>query len=184
VSCTGEWQTRFREYNATYFGGQLPDYRIDVLARDQIDALGRIDRTAQQIVLRVMKSADEMQFTLIHEMAHAASEDRHHRAWRAEMRRLAAARAPVDRLEMRVVGTSERLAEQLIYDRALYYLVWQCPQPTLHRFARLFVEELGYARSGAALLRKHLWIASTFARARRDSKCTYRLRSPCRQAGK
>jgi hypothetical protein len=117
------YQQMFDTFNARYFSGRLPDYKILVVydvwhweiercgyppfIPPAAEAFGFIDFPARQIFLRFLanyKSGLQMSQSLIHEMAHAATDGDHGDAWRAEMVRLKELGAPVDQSDLEVEG--------------------------------------------------------------------------------
>src|SRR5262245_37856613 len=90
----------FKEFNAEYFGGRLPRYRV-LFRWNRPGADGPYegyhDRKRRQILLCPgMRGTDEIPGMLLHEMVHAAKGDQHgSRFWR-EWQRLERAGAPTD----------------------------------------------------------------------------------------
>ena len=157
----------FDDFNAQYFGGELARYRVE--ATDRITRSGedgKIYRRRQLIRIRRGSEA-EMTATLLHEMAHASTNDHHGRRWREEMVRLhdlGAPVAPAD-LEEPVVrrltrGFVEATASDALGDQ---------PTLTFQQFATWFAYQYtGYSK--ARLLRTYPWIRSVFAQAKRRVK--------------
>src|SRR5215471_17966417 len=91
-----ELRRLFREYNARYFGGRLPDYRLrSVEGITRLGEAGECNR--RQRVIRILRSLDDddSRNCLLHEMAHAATTSGHGKRWKAEMIRLRRAGAPL-----------------------------------------------------------------------------------------
>jgi hypothetical protein len=107
-------QEMLQRFNTQYFAGRLPDYRILVVydvwhwATEQYgyepefppaaESCGFIDFPARQIFIRFLgyhSIGSTMAETLIHEMAHAATDGNHDANWQAEMTRLKRHGAPV-----------------------------------------------------------------------------------------
>ena len=98
------YQALFIEFNARYFHGRLPPYRILVveLIPGRGDPSGLHQRTHKRILIR-RSDDDDMNVTLLHEMAHAATVDNHNNRWRTEMQRLRQAGAPIPDGELRTL---------------------------------------------------------------------------------
>jgi hypothetical protein len=106
------FQEMFRTFNRQYFAGRLPDYRILVVydvwywetERLRIppcfppanEAHGFIDFAGRQILIRFLAGPVTMPQTLIHEMAHAATDGDHGDNWKDEMSRLKLLGAPTE----------------------------------------------------------------------------------------
>jgi hypothetical protein len=128
----------------------------------------RIDRRTKTIML-ARQNEPEMAAFLLHEMAHAATNDYHGRKWRQEMERLKAAGAPVSAHDLEDDLIGAHLTKRLIRDIAADAVI-EHSKPTISEFARSFVYNYGHARSGAELLRKYPWIRKVVSESRRD--CT------------
>jgi hypothetical protein len=109
------FQEMYRTFNTQYFGGRLPEYRVLVVYDvwywetqrygyspvypPAADAFGIIDFEGRRILVRFrphFTSDGSMPGTLLHEMAHAATDGGHGDAWENEMARLKLLGAPVD----------------------------------------------------------------------------------------
>jgi len=110
------YQEMFQAFNVQYFAGQLPDYKILVVydvwfwetqvfgislpsRRPLYEASGFIDFEGRVILIRFLPHLTcgiSMVGTLLHEMAHAASDGDHGENWQSEMARLKQLGAPVD----------------------------------------------------------------------------------------
>ncbi len=91
-----KYQTLFQEFNQGYFQGALPRYRSEVV--DRITWRNESGRTyRRRRLIRLLESEEKtMVFTLLHEMAHAATNDHHAARFQEEMKRLNSFRAPLD----------------------------------------------------------------------------------------
>jgi hypothetical protein len=110
--------------------------------------------------------------TLVHEMAHAATNDRHGPLWTAEMERLRALGAPVE--ELAHLDTIPRLTRQMVLDTGWEVFVSQ-PTATISRAAQWIYHEHGFGGSGPALLRKYPWVRRALHEARQEAEA-YRHR--------
>jgi hypothetical protein len=92
----------FDDLNQRYFKGRLPRYRVRLVSAipqpsgDIGITWGQIDRRRKTITLRRAPAA-ELCENLLHEMAHAATNEWHGPKWLAEMKRLQALGAPINR---------------------------------------------------------------------------------------
>lgn len=94
------FQTLFAQFNSKFFAGSLPEYHIGVKYAingpddEGYPSTGIIDAQKRLIWLRMTNEA-LMVATLLHEMAHAATNGEHEAEWNAEMKRLYQLGAPV-----------------------------------------------------------------------------------------
>jgi hypothetical protein len=164
---TQRYQAFFEDFNQRFFNGKLPHYQIqlvsDVLGllrtrsgeRIPFDCDRAIYRRERIINLNAKLSQEELTSTLIHEMAHARTNDYHGLLWQKEMERLILMGAPVDADEytpMTEEYASERLREMLEDN----------PNIDLEVFAGVFVRIERRARSVRALLEAYPWIRKFF----------------------
>lgn len=93
-------QRLFHAYNRRYFWTKLPTYNIVV---STFSVGGKCDARKRQILLHPSIAADKKlaKSTLLHEMAHAATNGFHGTQWRREMFRLAKLGAPIDKIDLR-----------------------------------------------------------------------------------
>ena len=90
----------FARYNQEFWSGRLAGWKA--LARDDHNGLyGFTDDKQRQVYIRLSVHPDdhELRATLIHEMAHAATNLDHGRTWRKEMVRLKREGAPTSPLD-------------------------------------------------------------------------------------
>jgi hypothetical protein len=85
----------FNRYNKKYFRNRLPAYRI--IQSDLYGSAGMCRRKQREIHLRAGLEGAELRKTLLHEMAHAATNVSHGETWRKEMFRLVNLGAPLRR---------------------------------------------------------------------------------------
>jgi hypothetical protein len=109
------FQEMYRTFNNQYFAGRLPEYRVLVVYdvwfwetqrcsyspvySPAAEATGFIDFEGRRILVRFrphFKCGGSMPGTLLHEMAHAATDGGHGDTWENEMARLKLLGAPVD----------------------------------------------------------------------------------------
>ena len=101
---SSSFQSLFDSFNQKYFSGALDRYQVLVVfdlhtvadepVYDGSVSSGLIRFEERQIYIRYT-DAEDMQGTLVHEMAHAATSGEHDQRWEAEMVRLKRAGAPV-----------------------------------------------------------------------------------------
>jgi hypothetical protein len=109
-----QFQALFDEFNGRYFSGQLPAYQVvfDLhrAAKEPVFggsvSSGLIRFEERRIYLRYTNSLP-MDETLIHEMAHAATNGDHDQPWLHEMVRLKEAGAPVPDWELEGLVSKE-----------------------------------------------------------------------------
>lgn len=106
------FQEMFQTFNRQYFAARLPDYRILVVYDvwywetqrccyppcfpPAAEAHGFIDFAGRQILIRFLAGGVTMPQTLIHEMAHAATDGDHGDNWKDEMSLLKLLGAPTE----------------------------------------------------------------------------------------
>jgi hypothetical protein len=86
-------QRLFERLNKKYFGSTLPEYRIVACEPTTIDSgftAGKHERRQLTIYLSDELRGTALRRILLHEMAHANSNDYHSGKWKEEMRRIGA----------------------------------------------------------------------------------------------
>lgn len=153
----------FQELNQRYFAGCLPRYQV-IVAPQLRHASGRIARRSRRIYLQPAPP-DGLLLILLHEMAHAATNDHHGPLWRAEMRRLKVLGAPVEGPD----GYEERipLTRQLVFD-AGYEAFFNQPELRSIYVARWLQHEYGFS-SGHSLMRAYPWVKRVLHEARQEA---------------
>jgi hypothetical protein len=153
----------FQELNQRYFAGRLPHYQV-IRAPHLCHATGKIARRSRRIYLQPLPP-DLFLGILLHEMAHAATNDYHGPAWRAEMHRIQALGAPVDDPDK----YAERmpLSRQLVFDAGYEAFFWN-PAVTDVQVARSLQREYGFS-AGHSLLRAYPWVKRALRDARHES---------------
>ena len=159
------YQGLFDEFNARYFHGRLPPYRILVVEHipGRWGPVGLHQRPPKRILIR-RSDDDVMIVSLLHEMAHAATVDNHNTRWRTAMQRLRQAGAPIPDEELRA---PTRMTQQFIESQATAVLRSDARVNwTLRQFVCGLVLQGEVAQSQAALLRQYPWVSRVF----RDTK--------------
>lgn len=97
-----ECEELFARFNSAFFDGRIPAYHIRVQADPVLSPGGRgyHDRKGRTITLLLLPRP-ELDGTLVHEMAHASTNDYHGPRWVNEMRRLFRRGAPLSELDLR-----------------------------------------------------------------------------------
>src|SRR5262249_2596244 len=152
-----DWERVFGEFNSTYFDGKLPAYRIKITGRisrrDSVGAHGYIDRKSRTIHL-LRDDNRNMRHALLHEMAHAATNDYHGKKFRNEMLQLAKDGAPIPELELTEEGSQELTREHL--ENVCSDFFSSVPDIGVeHALTRLAREEFHLTR--AAFVRRYPW---------------------------
>jgi hypothetical protein len=154
----------FHDLNQRYFTGRLPRYHVIVTPQLR-HAAGKIARRSRRIYLQPAPP-DMLMTTLLHEMAHAATNDRHGPLWRAEMERLRALGAPVE--ELAHLDMIPRLTRQMVFSTG-WEVFANSPTATIAQAAHWLFDEYGFGGSGSALLRKYPWARRALHEARREA---------------
>jgi hypothetical protein len=170
----------FEEFNRLYFNGGLPRYRVQIVDRiiRGFDA-GRIKRRQRLIQIR-RGSLEDMAGILLHEMAHAATNNEHAKRFQDEMRRLRAAEAPLAQSDRQESEGPTRLTRTLIRDVLEKEVFSSGQTPTLWQFVKWFHREYRHAASASALLRRHPWVRKLYSEAKREHQERARRRSRLR----
>ena len=77
-------QKLFLRFNKKYFSDRLPNYRV--VQSDLYGSAGVCRRKEREIHLSDFLRGSALRITLLHEMAHAATNGRHGLLWQGEMR--------------------------------------------------------------------------------------------------
>jgi hypothetical protein len=154
----------FQQLNQRYFAGHLPRYQV-IVAPHLCHAAGKIARRSRRIYLQPAPP-DLLLRTLLHEMAHAATNDRHGPLWTAEMERLRVLGAPVE--ELSHLDMMPRLTRQMVFSTGWEVFVSQ-PTATISQVAQWIYHEYGFGGSGPALLRKYPWVRRALHDARQEA---------------
>jgi hypothetical protein len=144
------YQALFEEFNTRYFAGRLPLYHVRVVPDLHGGHDGEVKR--KQRVIRLKKRPEAVMISLLlHEMAHAATNNFHARKWLEEMGRLKQEGAPINKedLEPDEVGQKKRISHYA------FVLAMEDPRLTVPQFIRYLVAERGLADSQAQLRRHY-----------------------------
>lgn len=117
---TERLQHLFERYNAKYWKGKLPRYRV-INSKKIFDLAreGLCDRRAHKLFINVASHYTDLQVrqTLLHEMAHAATKGGHGKHWLAEMERIKRLGAPIPSFEFQRLTPTQyaiRLVENAV----------------------------------------------------------------------
>jgi len=178
-----KYQELFHEFNKKYFGGRLPHYRVKVEGYiPNYDGLctGKIYRK-QRLILLVPQDEPTMEKTLIHEMAHAATNVYHAKTWQEEMKRLLRMGAPVDKIELEPPPERKRMTKKAVRGEA-EEVVRAVPDVTPWRFAKwLRQENYCYGKSTSDFLRKYPWVSRVLSEAKAENRKWQKVRQALRR---
>lgn len=133
----------FHTYNEQFFSGRLPAYRVRVV--HSMPGLIAGETLRKKRLIRLKDGVEkEMQALLLHEMAHAATNQFHAGKWLAEMKRLQELGAEIRPEDLE---DTRALSAKVMLDRACLYEIDQ-PGYTLQQFLRHLAKS-GQARSPA-----------------------------------
>ena len=152
IAATKKYQSLFHEFNKKYFDGRLPQYRVELVKHLGVYTEGQIEKKNLRILL--VETPQDPLALLLHEMAHAATNIYHGNQWQAEMRRLAAAGAPVNLEDL--TPAHPPYARLLLYARGF---VADHPEGSLEQFEQHVLNVRQEAEACAALRRSplHRW---------------------------
>jgi hypothetical protein len=170
------YQALFEEFNQQYFAGRLPHYRVVVVPSiTRLGEQGRILRRRRLIELQILSPQEEMVATLLHEMAHAATNDHHAARWQEEMYRLQHLGAPICPEDVPLI---RRLTRALVREAAEAALT-DVPALT----ARQFLRGLAYdnRRSQADFQRRYPWAVDVFRTTQKQHRAAGRVRHQARE---
>jgi hypothetical protein len=159
-----ELRKLFQEFNQRYFGGKLPAYSVRFVSRDRGFAPPRLGlssspaifpgtqgychRSRRLIEIREGLARQETVSTLLHEMAHAATEGAHGMPWRREMLRLRELGAPLhgEDANVQLEWSHDDLSpRQMAFWRVAEELLMNEPQASLARTIEHFWLMEGFA---------------------------------------
>jgi hypothetical protein len=115
----------FRRYNRRFFNGRLREWIVTSTGKFH-GHYGQADLRHKVLFVQIpAHSTDEgVRATLIHEMAHAATNGAHGRLWRTEMQRLHVAGAPTEPLDFLVPYSARDIVTSFI-DAAAEGAAWE-----------------------------------------------------------
>jgi len=162
-----KFQSLFQEFNLKYFDGRLPHYHVKVVSDiTRAGEQGQINRKRRLIRLT---PGDCMEATLVHEMAHAASNVHHAAKWQGEMKRLLVAGAPVCEVDL-PIGPPVRITKGIFRKEVEGALHSEdCAQIDFRLFIREFLRSVGGAPSIAAFERTYPWARAEFAATKKSA---------------
>jgi hypothetical protein len=173
-------RAKFDEYNRVYFDGRLPRYRVQIVDRiiRGFDAR-RIKRRQRLIQIR-WGSPEDMAGILLHEMAHAATNNEHAKRFQDGMRRLRAAGAPLAQSDLQEPEGPTRLTRTFIREVLEQEVLSSGETPTLWQFMKWLHREYRHAASASALLQRYPWVRKLYSEAKREHQEMARRRSGLR----
>ena len=164
-------RTLFKQFNEEYWGGRLPAYSIRIVAR--MTSLGEWGRwLKKRRLIQILRglSDEDMISTLLHEMAHAATNGGHGMPWKKDMIRLRSARAPLANTD-RVIRLDDGYGKPISRNQfrcSMQDLYLDAPELTLSGALRYFIRTEGGPPTIAAFLRKYPWARTVFNVEKRE----------------
>jgi hypothetical protein len=158
-------RTLFKQFNEEYWGGRLPAYAIRVVARmTSLGEWGRWLKKRKLIEIQRGLSDEDMVSTLLHEMAHAATNGGHGMPWKRDMIRLRLAGAPLANTD-RVIRLDDGYGKPISRKQfrcSMQDLFSDAPELSLSCALRHFIRTEGGPPTIAAFLRKYPWARTVF----------------------
>jgi hypothetical protein len=149
---------KFGEFNAQYFNNRLPPYSIRVVPEIKSDSIdghvyGRCKKKRRLIEIRQGLRDEEAISTLLHEMAHAGTNDGHGPKWWREMIRLREAGAPLTAFDHHFDFGGRRVTKRMFASHVWGFLC-QGLMLTLPQAISLFIMNNGYNTATVSTFRK------------------------------
>ena len=163
----------FGMFNQKYFGGGLPTYRLrSVRHMTWLGESGRCLRRRRLIEIQRALDTETATSCLLHEMAHASTNDCHAAAWKAEMMRLKREGAPLsgDDATVEMDDWSGGHVSRRYFRMAVADMLITAPQIDAKQAIRFFIQNDGGAHSVAEFLRKFPWALRTFSACKREHR--------------
>ena len=159
-------RTYFQEFNRVYFDNRLPGYSIRVIRG--MGNSGFCNKKKRLIKIQEGQSPEETIGALLHEMAHAATNDGHGDQWKKEMIRLREAGAPVASAERSICSETwdGKKVTRGHFRLVVQDVVADSPAITLSKALKHFSRNEGGPDTIAGFLRKYPWVRAVF----RDEK--------------
>jgi SprT-like family len=161
----------FKRFNDQYWGGRLPAYSIRAVA--EITSRGTWGECRKEKrVIKVLRKLPEKPATstLLHEMAHAATNGHHGKVWKREMIRLREAGAPLAGFD-RIIRLEQEMEQRITKKRfrlATRDLLMEAPDAPLSDAIRSFFSTEGGPKTIAAFLRKYQWARAVFNEEKKE----------------
>jgi hypothetical protein len=155
----------FLQFNQQFFSGRLPACAIHVVPRiASLGQLGRWNKGKRLIEIQRGLSDEEAISTLLHEMAHAATNGGHGMQWKKEMIRLREAGAPLVLPDLNVSladwdGTRVRRKH---FRNVLQDALIDGADFTLSEAIRWFLRNVGGAKNITEFRGKYPWVRKVF----------------------
>ena len=166
-------RSQFKQFNEMYWGSRLPAYSVHVVPRmTSLGEWGRWIKKRRLIeILRGLTDEDATS-TLLHEMAHAATNGGHGLPWKREMIRLLSAGAPLASTD-RAIRLDDPFGKPISkkhFRCSMADLLMDVPEMTPSVAIRWFIRTEGGPSTIAAFLRKYPWARTVFNNEKRDQK--------------
>jgi len=161
----------FKQFNEEYWGGRLPAHSIRVVVRmTSLGEWGRWLKKRRLIEIQRGLSGEDMISTLLHEMAHAATNGGHGMTWKRDMIRLRLAGAPLANTD-RVIRLDDGYGKPIgrkQFRCAMQDLFSDAPELSLSCALRHFIRTEGGPPTIAAFLWKYPWARTVFNVEKRE----------------
>ena len=164
-------RSQFKQFNEMYWGGKLPSYSIHVVT--EMTSLGEWGRWLKKRrlieILRGLANEDATS-TLLHEMAHAATNGGHGMPWKKEMIRLRSAGAPLANSD-RAIRLDDPFGKPICkkhFRASMADLLMDAPEMTPSIAIRWFIRTEGGPSTIAAFLRRYPWARTVFNDEKRE----------------
>ena len=160
----------FQEFNRRYFGDRLLPYSIRVGRSTWLGESGSCDPKKKLIKIASGQPDERAVSTLLHEMAHAATNGNHGMRWKKEMMRLRQAGAPLAEPDNQVTledWSGDRVSKQH-FRAAMEDAVGGLPKIGLMQALRYFIFNYGVPSSARAFLRRYPWVREVLGRVKRE----------------
>jgi hypothetical protein len=164
-------RTLFQRFNKKYFGGRLPAYSIRVVHHmSRKGETGHCDDQKRVIKILPGMSDEEAISTLLHEMAHAATDGDHLAPWKKVMVRLRQAGAPLCGSDLSPDDySSRRFVSKKHFRTVMGDILLDKPGITLHRAIGHFIDsEGGPERTIKGFVRRYPWARQVFRAAQKE----------------
>jgi hypothetical protein len=165
----------FQQFNAQYFNGRLPAYALRAVEQSTwLGESGTCFRKRRLIKVSRTLPDEEAISTLLHEMAHAATNGGHGMPWEREMIRLREAGAPLVSPDLDVdLGDwyGHRVSRTRFRGETEDMLVaceLNATELVLNDAVKNFIRNVGGAETVAEFRRKYPWAGAVFNDVRKD----------------
>ena len=162
-------QALLRKLDKQYFAGRFAEYSVEFAAPNACTcAAARTNASQGKILIRLGLRDQNLPGVLLHQMAHAVSEDTHDLAWKREMIRIRALGAPLleadSLIELRDWKAGR--ASPAEFAAFLSGFLLRDPSATLEVSVKRFIDDGRRAGRPKDYIRSCPWITDTFEKMR------------------